>query len=129
MATSDIVIPNDLQQLLTERQRIQEDQTQASSQMARIEQLATQVRAPAGLQPEPVQLLTIDNLPPAEIGAALGHLEAEVRTIGAAQQGIDQDHAEIADILRRAKNRTTMLIAAAIIAAIVVIALVFMVIR
>ena len=93
MADSSIVIPNDINKILSERASVWRNWDEAQSQFKEMEKLSSQVASST-----PTQIpseLTNEKNPAAEITAASQNFQTELARINKGQEGIKAYQAEI----------------------------------
>jgi len=120
MANSGIVIPNEINKILSERASLWERLDKAQSQFKEMEGLSSQVASstPAPILPE----LTDEKTPPSEVAAALQNFQSELARINKGKESISAYQAEIKRI--ETQQLITVIVVGVIIA-IVLCAIVF----
>ena len=96
MADSDIVIPTEINEIVSERATLWHKFDEAQSQFNEIEKFASQVTSSTPAQ-VPSELASA-RTPPDEVAAALQNFQAELARISKGQEGIKTYQAEIKKI-------------------------------
>lgn len=120
MANSGIVIPSEINKILSERTSLWGSLDQAQAQFKEMENLSPQVASstPSSIPPE----LTDDKTPPSEVAAALQNFQSELARINKGKETIGAYQAEI----KRIENQQLVtVIVVGVIIAIVLCAIVF----
>lgn len=93
MANSGIVIPSEINNILSERTSLWGSLDQAQSQFKEMENLSSQVASstPSSIPPE----LTDDKTPPSEVATALQNFQSELTRINKGKETISAYQAEI----------------------------------
>lgn len=120
MANSGIIIPNEINAILSERASLWEKLDQSQSQFKEMEDLSLQVASstPSQIPSE----LTAEKTPPSEIAAALQNFQSELDCI---KKGNESISAYQAEIKRIETQQLITVIVGGVILAIVLFAIVF----
>lgn len=131
MSQSPTSIQPEMSQLIAERKRIRQAYQQSMTEAQKLEQLTAQVNAYA-IGQSPVQSLqpfSREALPPQEVQAVLPKIEQEIASVNQIEQQIQVEWKTIAEIKRKAKNLTIMLILSGIVVLIIFVLLIMRVVH